>query len=283
MDLHRRLISFASDLVGLSGLLVLLLIVFVPLERIFGNRSQRVFRRSFGADLFYFFLNGILPKLLLIIPLTVLSAALHRLVPLAFYSSVDAMPLWLRLALAVIANEIGGYWGHRWSHEIPFLWRFHAIHHSAEEIDWLVTVKAHPVDMFFTRLCATVPLYVLGLAQPLGNRIDIVPILVTFATTFWADFIHANVSLRFGWLEWLISTPAFHHWHHTNDGPEVINKNYSAMLPLVDKCFGTFYLPPAWPAKYGSDTPIAPDLPGQLLDPISIKDYNPGLSESSGI
>jgi sterol desaturase/sphingolipid hydroxylase (fatty acid hydroxylase superfamily) len=172
MDLHRRLISFASDLVGLSGLLVLLLIVFVPLERIFGNRSQRVFRRSFGADLFYFFLNGILPKLLLIIPLTVLSAALHRLVPLAFYSSVDAMPLWLRLALAVIANEIGGYWGHRWSHEIPFLWRFHAIHHSAEEIDWLVTVKAHPVDMFFTRLCATVPLYVLGLAQPLGNRID---------------------------------------------------------------------------------------------------------------
>jgi sterol desaturase/sphingolipid hydroxylase (fatty acid hydroxylase superfamily) len=62
----------------------------------------------------------------------------------------------------------------------------------------------------------------------------------------------------------------------------VINKNYSAMLPLVDKCFGTFYLPPAWPAKYGSDTPIAPDLPGQLLDPISIKDYNPGLSESSG-
>jgi sterol desaturase/sphingolipid hydroxylase (fatty acid hydroxylase superfamily) len=275
MDLHRRLISFASDLVGLSGLLVLLLIVFVPLERIFGNRSQRVFRRSFGADLFYFFLNGILPKLLLIIPLTVLSAALHRLVPLAFYSSVDAMPLWLRLALAVIANEIGGYWGHRWSHEIPFLWRFHAIHHSAEEIDWLVTVKAHPVDMFFTRLCATVPLYVLGLAQPLGNRIDIVPILVTFATTFWAYFIHANVSWRFGWLEWLISTPAFHHWHHTNDGPEVINKNYSAMLPLVDRCFGTFYLPPAWPAKYGSDTPIAPDLPGQLLDPIAIRENNP--------
>src|SRR5580700_8255299 len=183
----------------------------------------------------------------------------------------------------VASSEIGGYWGHRWSHEIPFLWRFHAIHHSAEEIDWLVTVKAHPVDMFFTRLCATVPLYVLGLAQPLGNRIDIVPILVTFATTFWAYFIHANVSWRFGWLEWLISTPAFHHWHHTNDGPEVINKNYSAMLPLVDKCFGTFYLPPAWPAKYGSDTPIAPDLPGQLLDPISIKDYNPGLSESSGI
>src|SRR5579863_178664 len=175
MDVHRHLISFAQDLVRLSVWLVLLLIVFVPLERIFGNHSQKVFRRSFGADLFYYFLNGILPKLLLIGSLTVLAAALHRLVPLAFYSSIAAMPLWLRLSAALIVNEIGGYWGHRWSHEIPFLWGFHAIHHSAEEIDFLVTSKAHPVDMFFTRLCATVPLYILGLAQPLGNRVDYVP------------------------------------------------------------------------------------------------------------
>ena len=142
--------------------------------------------------------------------------------------------------------------------------RFHVIHHSAEEIDWLVTSKAHPIDMYFTRLCAMVPLYVLGLAQPLGNSLDLVPLVVTFATMFWAYFIHANVRWRFGWLEWLISTPAFHHWHHTNDGPEVINKNFAAMLPWVDKCFGTLYLPREWPSKYGSDTPVAPDLAGQL-------------------
>jgi sterol desaturase/sphingolipid hydroxylase (fatty acid hydroxylase superfamily) len=104
---------------------------------IFGHRSQKVFRRSFSADLFYYFLNGILPKLMLIVPLTALSAGLHRLVPLAFYSSVAALPLWLRLAAAIVANEIGGYWGHRWSHQVPFLWRFHVVHHSAEEMDWL--------------------------------------------------------------------------------------------------------------------------------------------------
>jgi sterol desaturase/sphingolipid hydroxylase (fatty acid hydroxylase superfamily) len=269
MDLSRHLTSFAKDLVGLSVWLVLLLIVFVPLERIFGNHSQKVFRRSFGSDLFYYFLNGILPKLLLINSLTVLSAVLHRLVPLAFYESVGAMPIWLRLAAALVVNEVGGYWGHRWSHEIPFLWRFHVVHHSAEEIDFLVTVKAHPFDMFFTRLCATIPLYVLGLAQPLGNRVDFVPVAVTAATMYWAYFIHANVTWRFGWLEWLISTPAFHHWHHTNDGPEFINKNYAATFPWVDKFFGTFYLPKVWPSKYGSDTPVASDLTGQLLDPIS--------------
>ena len=276
-----HLISFAKELVGLSIWLVLLLIVFVPLERIFGNHSQRVFRRSFGADLFYYFLNGILPKLLLIGSLTVLSAALHRLVPLAFYTSVAALPLWLRLAAALIVNEIGGYWGHRWSHEIPFLWRFHVIHHSAEEIDWLVTVKAHPVDMFFTRLCAMVPVYVLGLAQPLGNRVDFVPVIVTAFTTYWAYFLHANITWRFGWLEWLISTPAFLHWHHTNDGPEFVDKNYAATFPWVDKCFGTLYLPSAWPTKYGSNTPIAPDLPGQLFDPIGIGENGSTLIENT--
>jgi sterol desaturase/sphingolipid hydroxylase (fatty acid hydroxylase superfamily) len=182
------------------------------------------------------------------------------------------MPLWLRLSAALIVNEVGGYWGHRWSHEIPFLWRFHGIHHSAEEVDFLVTSKAHPVDMFFTRLCATVPLYVLGLAQPLGTRVDLVPVYVTALTMYWAYFLHANIKWRFGWLEWLISTPGFHHWHHTNDGPDVIDKNYAAMLPLVDKCFGTLYLPREWPAKYGSDTAIASDLTGQLLDPISMRE-----------
>jgi sterol desaturase/sphingolipid hydroxylase (fatty acid hydroxylase superfamily) len=264
-DFYPHLISFARQLVGLSVWLVLLLIVFVPLERIFGNRGQKVFRKSFGADLGYYFLNGILPKLLLILPLTILSAGLHRSVPLAFYSAVAELPTWLRLSLALIVNEIGGYWGHRWSHEIPFLWRFHAIHHSAEEVDWLVTAKMHPIDMFFTRLCAMIPLYVLGLAQPLGNQADFVPIAVTALSTYWAYFIHANIPWRFGLLEWVISTPAFHHWHHSNDGPESINKNYAAMLPCVDKCFGTLYLPSQWPAKYGSDTPIAAGLTGQLL------------------
>ena len=174
-----------------------------------------------------------------------------------------------RLAGALVVNEIGGYWGHRWSHEVPFLWRFHVIHHSAEEIDWLVTVKSHPFDIFFTRFCAMVPLYVVGLVQPFGNRVDYVPAVITVVTMYWAYFIHANLKWRFGWLEWLISTPGFHHWHHTNDSPEVLNKNYAATFPWVDKCFGTLYLPGEWPAKYGSDTPIASGVAGQLLDPLS--------------
>lgn len=248
--------------------LVLLMVVFVPLERIFALHPQKVFRKAFGTDVVYYFLTSLAPKLVLVLPMTVVAGTVHRLVPSAYYSWVSGMPLAFRLTAALIVGEIGSYWAHRWSHENSLLWRFHAIHHSAEEIDWLVNSRVHPVDIVFTRLCDMVPMYILGLAQPLANNLDLVPVLVTIIGTMWGFFIHANVNWRFGFLEWLISSPAFHHWHHTNDGPELINKNYASMLPWLDKCFGTFYLPKQWPEKYGIDTPIGSGFIGQLLNPV---------------
>jgi sterol desaturase/sphingolipid hydroxylase (fatty acid hydroxylase superfamily) len=267
--MRHLIVPFAVDIARLCVWLVLLMVVFVPLERLCALRPQKVLRKAFGTDLAYYFIASLVPKLLLILPLAVVAGGIHRVVPSAFYSHVAALPLAIRLTAALIVGEIGAYWAHRWSHEIPLLWRFHAIHHSAEEIDWLVNTRAHPVDLVFTRFCDMVPMYVLGLAQPMGNKLDLVPVLVTIAGTMWGFFLHSNVNWRLGFLEWLISTPAFHHWHHTNDGPDLINKNYAPMLPLVDKCFGTFYLPTQWPEKYGIDTPIAGDLAGQLLDPLS--------------
>jgi len=154
---------------------------------------RRLFRKSFGTDLVYYFLSGLVPKLLLILPFTLLAAALHHSVGAAFYQRVGKLPLALRVAAALVVGEVGAYWGHRWSHESPFLWRFHAIHHSAEEMDWLVNSRAHPIDMVFVRLCGLVPMYVLGLAQPLADRLDLVPVLVTIAGTIWGFFIHSNL------------------------------------------------------------------------------------------
>ena len=268
--MQQRLATFAIDLLRQCAWLALLTIVFVPLERLFSLHSQKIFRRSFASDLFYWFMNGLLPKVVLVVPLTVLSAGFHRLVPLAFYAYMTGLPLWLRMSAAMVAGETGAYWGHRWSHEIPFLWRFHAIHHSAEEIDWMVTSRVHPVDHYFTRFCMLVPMYLLGLAQPMSNKVDVVSVAVLLVGTYWAFFIHANLNWRFGWLEWLVATPAFHHWHHTNDGPQVIDKNYASTLPWIDKLFGTLYLPlDQWPEKYGTDTPVSVHLSGQLLDPLT--------------
>jgi|ERR1017187_9150554 sterol desaturase/sphingolipid hydroxylase (fatty acid hydroxylase superfamily) len=269
-QLQGHLPRFALDVFRLCIWLVLLMVIFVPLERLCGVHPQRVFRKGFITDTSYYFLNSLLPKLLLALPLSIIAMGLHYLAPSELYSSVAAMPLGLRFAAAMVVGEFGSYWGHRWMHEVPLLWRFHAIHHSAEEMDWLVNTRAHPLDMVFTRFCGLVPMYVLGLAQPTGNIVDWVPALYALVATVWSFFIHANVRWRFGWLEWLVSTPGFHHWHHTKDGPEYINKNYAAIFPWVDKLFGTLYLPKKqWPMKYGIDAPMAPGLAGQLLQPFA--------------
>ena len=89
---------------------------------------------------------------------------------------------------------------------------------------------------------------------------------VMISGTLWSFFIHANVRWRLGPLEWLISTPAFHHWHHTND--EHRNRNFAAIFPWLDRLFRTLYLPAHPPPVYGIDGHMSKTLAGQLIDPL---------------
>ncbi len=269
--LDPRVAGYLLQILRLSAWLVILTVVFTPLERLFALHPKKIFRKAIVTDLGYYFLNSLAPGILLAFPLSVLAWGAHRAVPAGLIAIVTAMPLWARLSAAMVVGEIGAYWGHRWTHQVPLLWRFHAVHHSAEQLDFLVSTRAHPVDIVFTRLCELTPMYVLGLASPMAVQGSLVPILAVLIGQFWGFFIHANVKWRFGPLEWLVSTPAFHHWHHTNDGPDVINKNYAPMLPWVDWVFGTMYLPKdRQPERYGIDQKTSPLLFGQLVDPFLV-------------
>ena len=120
--------------------------------------------------------------------------------------------------------------------------------------------------MVFTRLAGLVPVYLLGLAQTSRNGIDPAAALVVILGTAWSFFIHANVRFRLGPLERVISSPAFHHWHHTND--EHRDRNFAAIFPFLDVVFGTAWLPKHWPPVYGIDAKVPPTLTGQFLDPL---------------
>jgi sterol desaturase/sphingolipid hydroxylase (fatty acid hydroxylase superfamily) len=110
--------------------------------------------------------------------------------PGAIATATHDLPLWLRAALSMKIGEVGFYWGHRWSHEIPLLRRFHAIHHNAELVDWLVASRQHPFDTVFTRTCGFVPLTIFGLLDPLSDDPGSVALAVLLAGQVWAFFIY---------------------------------------------------------------------------------------------
>jgi sterol desaturase/sphingolipid hydroxylase (fatty acid hydroxylase superfamily) len=260
---------FLVDMLRLSIRFFLLAIIFIPLERIFAERKQKLFRRGLVTDIGYYILNSLLPQSLLVVPLAALAWAMHAMVPHVVLDTAAQLPLWARAVAALAVGEVGYYWGHRWEHEIPFLWRFHSIHHNAEEMDWLVSSHAHPLDIVFSRFCGLVPVYALGLAGPVaGREIDPVPLMILLLGLLWGFFIHANINWRFGWLSFLVTTPAFHHWHHTRR--DHVNRNYATMLPFVDLLFGSWYMPrKQWPQEYGIDGHVEPGLMGQLLQPFA--------------
>jgi sterol desaturase/sphingolipid hydroxylase (fatty acid hydroxylase superfamily) len=209
-------------------------------------------RRQYFADVAFFFFNAIVPGLLLAALVGVFVHLVRPLYAAGLYGWMGLVPLWIKFPLAIIIGDLGSYWGHRWSHELPFLWYFHKIHHQAEHIDWLVTSRAHPVDMVVLKFTGIALIYLCGMAQgSLGQGTGLMAVYVTFAA-LWGYLVHANVSWRLGVIERLLATPAFHHWHHSNESRESIDKNYAAIFPFIDRFFGTFYLPSRrWPASCG--------------------------------
>ncbi|MYM24828.1 sterol desaturase family protein [Duganella sp. FT135W] len=258
-DILAYLPTFAVNVVRLGVWLVLLSLVFVPLERWLSVRKVRLSRRALAINLGLYFLNSLLPAAILSALMAVVAVGAQAALPAALPAAVGALPLVIKLLLSLLIAEVGFYWGHRLSHKLPWLWHFHAVHHQPEHLYFLINTHAHPVDMIVTRLFGMTPLYILGLAGASAGG-SVTPALVIIIGTVWGFFIHSNLRVRLGPLESLIATPAFHHWHHTSIAP--LDRNFSSTLPFLDRVFGTWYLPDSWPLAYGiANAPVKPSEP----------------------
>lgn len=233
---------FILDLLGSS-------MVFILIEKLFPlHCDQPVFRPGWQTDFTHFIVNHLLVGLALLI----VNFAIHRLfgwlvwAPLQIW--VGGLPFFAALFLVLLVADLVQYWTHRAYHEIPFLWRFHAVHHSAEHMDWMAGSRLHLFELLTTRVSILGVLYVMGFSQAIT---DVYIVIVGFQ----AVFNHANVRLPeiFGKapFKWLIVTPDFHHWHHSSER-EAIDRNYAAHFAFVDYIFGTAVRSDRrFPGKYG--------------------------------
>jgi sterol desaturase/sphingolipid hydroxylase (fatty acid hydroxylase superfamily) len=241
-------VVFALVLRGGAAIgIALLFVVFVPLEKLFAFRKQRVFRTGLLTDLTHILVNGAVTAVA-VVALVVVAA-----VPVFWirrFDLVGALPTEVAVGLAVALVAVGNYWGHRLTHQVPFLWRFHSVHHSIEQMDWVASGRLHPFDQAFTQAFTVFPLFLLGYGAGVFGGVAVF-------ITLLALFQHANVRLRFPGLRWVINTPEWHHWHHAIDD-DARDKNFG--LPVVDKIFGTAYLPKdRRPVGFGTRSPVPAD------------------------
>jgi sterol desaturase/sphingolipid hydroxylase (fatty acid hydroxylase superfamily) len=174
---------------------------------------------------------------------------------------LSGWPFWGQVGFYLVASDFLLYWIHRTFHRERF-WRYHAIHHSAEEVDWTTAYRFHPVNLWLGPFSVTALMLFLGISPA------VILFLVPFDTVS-AAFVHSNLKWTLGPLKYVIATPVFHRWHHTapDQGGE---KNFASTFSLWDVLFGTFYMPgAALPQSYGVDDPHFPrGFVGQMLYPF---------------
>lgn len=244
--------------------LLVLGLLFIPMERLFALREQRIFREGWQTDLKHFFVSHAGVQVLSFATLIPAQVFFAWAVKADFQQAVAAQPLWLQFIEILIAVDFMTYWVHRAFHQLPWLWSFHAIHHSSRQLDWLAGSRMHIVDALVTRSAAFIPVFVLGFA-PAALYAYLVFV------SFHAVYIHANVRWRWPGLRWVIATPEFHHWHHSSD-EEGLDRNFAGFLPMWDRIFGTAHQPAYWPRNYGTVKFQPPEsYLGQLLYPFRRK------------
>ena len=243
--------------------LLVLALIFVPLERAFPRRrEQQVFRPEWTTDGAHFLISHLLVQAFswaALLPSRILRDAL---LPTRELSLLSSLPLPVQFLAVLLLADLTQYWVHRSFHRVPFLWRLHAVHHSSTAMDWLAGSRMHPVDALATRV-AVMTVLVLAGASP-----SAVALYLAFVS-FHAVFIHANFGGRLDWIDPVLATPRYHHFHHAAE-TDAIDKNFAVHLPFLDRIFGTRFLPSArWPRAYGvSDLGIAPTYLAQILDPF---------------
>jgi len=224
---------------GLAGYLAMFAVFFLTVERLWpAVPSQRPWRRGTRTDLLLSFLNPLVVQpanayLTAAVVSTVLSATDPRFIETQ-RAAMAAQPMWIQFVAATILADFAAYWKHRLFH-MRWLWPFHAVHHSATEVDWLTNERDHPVQLLGTYFIGGVVLILAGVSPEMVG-------LQALLRRFYSLYTHANLNWSYGPLNRILVSPAVHRWHHSTDA-RMAGKNFAVVFSLFDVIFGTYCVP----------------------------------------
>ena len=241
-------------------------LLFIPIESIFPRKAdQPIFREEWREDLLYYLVSSLMVQVLTFLTFAPAKSILAISPLTSVRTWVGALPFVVQFVAIMFLTDLVQYWVHRAFHRIPWLWQFHAVHHSARKMDWMAGARMHFLEIFVLRSMTVIPMYVLGFS-------DLAMHSYIFLVYLYSTFVHANLGWRFKLIEKMLVTPRFHHWHHGIEA-EAIDVNFAVHFPLLDRLFGTYFLPAErWPDGYGIEGhPVPKGYLAQLKHPFRRK------------
>lgn len=230
-------------------------VLMIVLERIFPyTKGIKLFRRGFWMDLVWYTI--IQSKVMEIIIFTYIILGLKSYLGLQNFGPLSHLNFWLLLFIFFVTHDFYIYWFHRLQHNNKYLWRTHEAHHSGRDVDWLAGSRSHFLEILINQTIEFAPIFFLLDTQ---TALYIFP-AKAFLDAIWGMWIHANINVKSGKLQYIINGPEMHQWHHANHH-EVFYKNYGTKLAIWDWIFGTGFLPNLKPLNFNFSKPQMYGLP----------------------
>ncbi len=241
--------------IGLDWLLLDILIstvIFIPIELFLPKReSQSKFHEEWRTDLVYFVISHLLIQVTGVLVQLPATFAFKSIGLEGFHETIQGIHFIPQLFLALLVSDLFQYAGHYIFHKVPYLWRFHSVHHSTKHLDWMAGSRTHFIDLIAVRSISFIPIYIFGFSYTVFASYIVI-------VSFQAVLAHSNTRINFGWFKYIFVTPQYHHWHHS-DNPAAYDKNFAIHFPFIDMIFGTYYpMGKTWPESTGLGEVVIP-------------------------
>ncbi len=266
---NPHLTNYFYWLLALS-VLVLLFEILLP-----WRKGQKVLRKGFWLDVFYIFFNFFLFSLIGYNALSNIGVNLFNDV-LAWFGisnivaiELQSMPVWSQLLIMFVVADFIQWFVHVQLHKQPWLWKFHKVHHSVQEMGFAAHFRFHFMETIIYKSVQYIPLAMIGFGIEQF-------FVVHMFSVFIGHLNHANLPWNYGWLGYIFNNPKMHIWHHSKALPKShsYGMNFGISLSIWDYIFKTAYIP-----KEGKNIKLGfekvedypQDFFGQLIQPFKEK------------